>query len=108
MPYQTTSASSHPKIFGFSPERGIISRLRGDFAVEFTNAFNHDHGGQARPAVTLAQPCDVVENRDGSGFDTAVVAINGLGAADLGILQARLLLFVGERLHVVMQRALIA
>ena len=76
--------------------------------TDFTNAFDHDNGRQARPVLTLAQPFDVVENRDCPGFDTAMIAINCLGAADFGVLEARLLLFDREELHVVMQRALFA
>jgi hypothetical protein len=58
--------------------------------------------------VTLLQPADIMEDRDGSGFDAAVIAIDGLVAADRGVLEAIGLLLGGEQLDILAQRALVA
>ena len=49
-----------------------------------------------------------MEDRDGSGFDAAVIAIDGLVAADCGVLEPIGLLLGGEQLNILAQRALIA
>ena len=43
-----------------------------------------------------------------AGFDPAVIAIDGLVAADLGVLEIYRLLFIDEELDIVFERALIA
>src|SRR6185312_17563090 len=50
--------------------------LRGDFP----HAFDHRQGGQARPVVALTQPIDVVHDSYGTGFDPAMLTVNGLRA----------------------------
>ena len=49
-----------------------------------------------------------MNDSDLPGFDPAVIAIDGLVAADLGILEIYRLLFVDEELDIVFERALIA
>ena len=49
-----------------------------------------------------------MNDSDLPGFDPAVIAIDGLVAADLGILEIYRLLFIDEELDIVFERALIA
>ena len=79
-----------------------------DFVPNFTRALDHDDALQPRPVVALLQPGDIVDHGIGSGFDAAVIAIDGLMAAHLGVLKAFGLLLGGEQFGILAQRALIA
>ena len=57
--------------------------------------------------MAFLQPSDVMDRRIGSGFDTAVIAVDRLMAADLGILKAVGFLLGREKLDILAQRALV-
>ena len=58
--------------------------------------------------MALLEPGDVVQCRIGPGFDAAVIAVDRLMAADVGVLETVGLLLGGEQLDILAQRALIA
>ena len=65
-------------------EAGLLLDLVGDFA----RALDHDDALQSGPIVALLEPVDVMDRGVGSGLDAAVIAIDGLMAADLCVLEA--------------------
>ena len=58
--------------------------------------------------MALLQPSYIVEYRVSSLFDAAMIAVDRLMAADLGILKAVGFLLCSERLDILAKRALIA
>jgi len=58
--------------------------------------------------MALLQPADIVDRRIGSHFNAAVIAVDGLVATDLSILETIGLLLGDEDLDILAQRALIA
>ena len=53
--------------------------------------------------MAFLQPSDVMDHGVGSGFDTAVIAIDRLVGADVGILEAVDVLLGGENLDILAQ-----
>jgi hypothetical protein len=64
----------------------VEARLVGDFAVDFTPAFDLDNGVQARPLVARLQPVDIVDHGVVSRLGTAVISVDRFMRADRGIL----------------------
>ena len=90
-------------------QRGEIeARFALDLVDEFAGALDHDDRFETGPIMAFLQPIDIMEDRVRPGFDTAVVAIDRLIAADMGILEAVGLLLGGKELDILAQRALIA
>src|SRR5262249_34087949 len=58
--------------------------------------------------MAFLQPSYIVDRRIGSGFDAAVIAIDGLMLGNLGVAKAIGLLLGSEQLDIFTQRALIA
>src|SRR4051812_19383195 len=79
-----------------------------DFSGDLSRALNHDHRLEARPVVPFLQPGNIVDDSGGPGLDTAMIAVDRLITADLGILKACCLLLGDKQLNVLAQRALIA
>ena len=86
--------------------REIKPCLMLGFSVDLTAAFDHDHGLQPRPLMPFLKPLDVIYNGCGASFDTAVIAVDRLMAADLGILKAVGFLLGREKLDILAQRLL--
>lgn len=70
-------------------------RQRGDVgaglalgpAASLAGALDHDEAHQAGPKVAFPQPGDVVDDGDGAGLDSAVVAVDGFVPADGSVLE---------------------
>src|SRR5262245_2615242 len=103
------AADDGPQLAG-QPHQGgdVEARLALGFIADFALALDHDDAFETRPVMALLQPSDIMDRRVGSGFDAAVIAIDGLMAADRGVLEAVRLLLGGEKLDVLAQRGLIA
>src|SRR5882724_13081074 len=74
----------------------------------FAEALDDDDAFQAGPIVAVLQPGDVVNDGGGSGLDAAVIAVDCLIAADLGVLEPLGLLLGHEDLDILAERALVA
>ena len=71
-------------------QRGDVeARLPLDFVGDFARAIDHDNALQSRPIVALLEPRHIMDRGVGSGLDAAVIAVDGLMPADLGILPSR-------------------
>jgi hypothetical protein len=57
--------------------------------------------------MAFLQPGYIVDRRIGSGFDAAVIAVDGLIVGDLGVAKAIGLLLGSEQLDILTQRTLI-
>jgi hypothetical protein len=66
----------------------IESGLLLDLVPNFTCALDHDDAFQSWPIVAFLQPGDILNNCIDSGFDTAMIAIDGLVAGDLCVLES--------------------
>ena len=86
----------------------VDARLGRDRAIDLPRTFNDDNAVQPRPFVALTQPFDVLDDGRGAGFDAAVIAVDGLGAADLGIGKPIGFLLCAEQVNIVAQAALVA
>ena len=84
----------------------VDARLGRDRAIDLPRTFNDDNAVQPRPFVALTQPFDVLDDGRGAGFDAAVIAVDGLGAADLGIGEPIGFLLCAEQVTIVAQGAL--
>jgi len=90
-------------------QRGDVEAgLPLDFAPNFTRALDYDGAFQSWPIVALLQPSDIVDHCISSGFDAAMIAIDGLMAANLCVLKTVGLLLRGEQLNILAQSTLIA
>jgi hypothetical protein len=67
-----------------------------------------DDSPQTRPFVPFLEPCDVVDDSRGAGFDTPMIAVYGRVPADLGVVEAARFLLGDEQRNVGVERALIA
>ena len=74
--------------------RDVIARLAFDLAADFTRAFDDGDSVQAGPVMPFPQPFDIVDDRGGPGFDPAIVRVDRLRPADLGIGEVPCLLLV--------------
>ena len=84
--------------------RGDIKpRLRLGFSADLMAAFDHDDGFRVRPCVALLEPADIMYDGGGSGFDAAVIGIDGGVLTDRGVLEAIGFLFGNEELDVLAQ-----
>ena len=63
----------------------IIAGLMLDLPFDLACAFNDGDGVQTGPVVAFAQPFHVVDDSGDPGFDPAVIGVDGLRAADLGV-----------------------
>jgi len=98
-----------PTAFCQHHQRGDVeARLVGDLAVDFASAFDHDNGLQAGPLVARLQPVDIADHGVVPGLDTAVISIDGLVRADLGVLVFQRFLLIDEDLDILAQGSLIA
>jgi hypothetical protein len=88
--------------------RDVEARFPLELSGGLSRALDHDHGLQARPVVAFLQPGDIVNDGGGSGLDAAMIAVDCLITADLGVLEASGLLFGDEQLDILAQRTLIA
>lgn len=79
-----------------------------DGAARLAVAVDDDDAVQARPGVTPSEPCDIVDDGGGPGLDAAVMAIDGLVAADRGVLEAHGFLLGHEEIDIGAERALVA
>src|SRR5205807_10008679 len=103
------AADDRPQLVCHPHQRGDVeARLSLDLVADFARALNHDDAFQSGPIMAFLQPSDIMEGSVGSGFDAAVVAIDRLMWADLGIREAVSLLLGDENVDVLAQRALIA
>ena len=65
---------------GDENQRGNVeTRLAFDLAAGLTGALDHDDTLEARPLMAFLKPVDIVDNRDVSGLDATVVAIDRAG-----------------------------
>src|SRR6202049_851473 len=71
-------------------QRGDVEAcLALDFIADFARALDHDHPFQSGPIVAFRQPRNIVDCRVGSGFDAAVIALDGLVSTDGCIFESR-------------------
>ena len=73
------------EVFRQTQRSDVDACLGRDCAIDLPGTFNDDDAVQHRPFVALTQPFDVLVDGRGAGFDAAVIAVDGLGAADLSI-----------------------
>ena len=80
------SADDGPQL-GSQPHqrRNVEARLLLDFLADFPCALNHDDTFQSGPSVAFLQPGHVVDDGVGTCFDAAVIAVDRLMAADVGV-----------------------
>ena len=92
------------------PDQGgqVEAGLLLDFSIDFTPALDHENTLQSGPIMALLQPADIVDRRIGSHFNAAVIAVDGLVATDVSILETIGLLLGDEDPDILAQRALIA
>ena len=79
-----------------------------DFACGFAGAVDDDDSLETRPFVPFLEPCDVVDDSGGSGFDAAVIAIDSRIPADRAVVKVARFLLGHEERDVGVERALIA
>ena len=95
------ASDRRPDLVGEPGEgRDIEAGLALDLVGDFPGAFDHDDALQLRPVVAFFEPGDVVDGGVASGFDAAVIAIDRLVAADLGILEVIGFLLGHEQLDI--------
>ena len=102
-------ADDGAEAFGRQIERGDVeARISLALAVELAQAVQDDDAGEARPGVALAQPVNVVDHGGGARLEAAVLAVDGLIAADRRVLEAVGPLLGDEEIDVAAQGALVA
>ena len=85
-------------------ETGLAGGVRAEGAL----GFDQDGRAQARPAVAVRQPGDVLRGPGASHLDATVVAVHGLGEGVREIAERAGAGSGEERLEVVVQQALVA
>ncbi len=71
-------------------------------------AFDNRDGVQTWPVVAFAQPVHIVDDGGDPGFDPAIVSVDRLRPANLGIDEIACLLLGYEQFDIIAQRALVA
>ena len=80
-----------------------------DLIADLARAFDDDDAFQAGPIVyLLCRPFDIMNDSYLTSFYPAVIAIDGLVAADFGVLEVDRFLFIDVGLDIVFECALIA
>lgn len=60
---------------GHAQRSDLKAGFRLGFVVSFPDAFNHDDALQTGPAMAVAEPVIVVDDRCRTGYDAAVIAV---------------------------------